>query len=158
MKLLQLMAALATFTLLSCGNHTNDTVQAIEANSNPQITTSTVSDDIALISLRNNCYACHNPKTESHDDILAPPLAGIKRRYKKQYPDEQSFVEHMTEFIDSPSEEEALMKGPIKRFGLMPKTALSKDEIKELAKYIYHHPIEAPKWFQSYFKEKHGKE
>lgn len=159
MKVLQLTAILGSFFLFSCSNVENNAVQPIEVNPNPKtIKIASISDDIALDRLKNNCYACHNPKTESHDDILAPPLAGIKRKYKKHYPKEANFIEQMTEFIDSPSEEESLMRGPVKRFGLMPKTALSKNEIQELVKYIYNNEIEAPVWFQSHLEEKHGKE
>ncbi|GAB5552526.1 MAG: hypothetical protein Sapg2KO_21170 [Saprospiraceae bacterium] len=48
------------------------------------------------------------------------------------------------------------MKGPIKRFGLMPKTTLSKNEIQELVKYIYHEELETPKWFPEHFEEEHA--
>ena len=62
----------------------------------------------------------------------------------------------MSEFVAMPSKENALMKGPVKRFGLMPKPALEMEEIQELVKYIYNNELEIPKWFSGHFEEKHG--
>ena len=74
--------------------------------------------------LTNTCYACHNPKSNSHDNMLAPPLAGIKNKYLKTYPTKDLFVAQVSDYIFNPTQENALMKGPIKRFGLMPKIGL----------------------------------
>lgn len=109
-----------------------------------------------LIGLQTNCYSCHNPNTESHDSMLAPPLAGIKYKYMSLYPEEEVFVKKMSEFVAMPSKENAVMKGPVKRFGLMPKPALAKEEILELVKYIYHNELEVPQWFSGHFEEQHG--
>lgn len=107
--------------------------------------------------LETYCFACHDPNTKSHDEILAPPLAGIKNRYKKSFNDRSAFISAMSSFIAMPTEEKALMKGPIRRFGLMPKPALSDSaKINILVAYIYDHPIEAPEWFAAHEKEKHG--
>jgi hypothetical protein len=106
--------------------------------------------------LFTTCYTCHNPKVASHDALLAPPLAGIKYKYKKIYPNEVEFITKMTEFIAHPSKEKAVMKGPVKRFGLMPKTALIKEEIEEVVRYIYNNELETPSWFSEHFEEHHG--
>lgn len=106
--------------------------------------------------LQTTCYACHNPKSASHDQMLAPPLVGIKQRYSREYTSRESFVEHLSAFVQAPSEAAALMKGPIRRFGLMPKTALTKQQIIAVAEYIYDHKLEAPEWFPEHFQEKHG--
>jgi hypothetical protein len=112
--------------------------------------------EAGLIGLQTNCYSCHNPNAESHDNMLAPPLAGIKFKYMSFYPEEDVFIKKMSEFVAMPSKENALMKGPIKRFGLMPKPALQKEEIQELVKYIYHNELEIPNWFSGHFEEQHG--
>ncbi|MEQ8245254.1 c-type cytochrome [Fulvivirga sp.] len=103
-----------------------------------------------------NCYACHNPNTNSHDEILAPPLAGIKMRYINATNDKEDFINRMSGFIFTPNAEAALMKGPVKRFGLMPKTALNEDEIRKIVTYIYENEIEEPSWFKEHEKEMHG--
>lgn len=109
--------------------------------------------DPGLVLLQKHCYACHNPNTVSHDEIIAPPLFGIKNNYQKNFPEKVKFIAAMEGFISSPSEEKALMKGPIKRFGLMPKPAISPEEIKLIVSYIEANDIEKPKWYDSH----HGK-
>lgn len=107
--------------------------------------------------LKLHCFTCHNPQSPSHDEMLAPPLAGIKWRYQKMYPDRSTFIARMTDFVSGPTEENALMKGPVRRFGLMPKPTLGKDEIRELAGYIFDHKLEVPEWFAEHFEEEQGK-
>ncbi|RYM34663.1 c-type cytochrome [Brumimicrobium glaciale] len=158
MNKIHIIGLFSTIFLFSCGNEPNKDISAVNINPNSETQNITViSNEVALDRLSNNCFACHNPNSESHDDILAPPLAGIKHKYKKHYPNEQEFITQMTEFVDSPTKEEALMKGPVKRFGVMPKTALSKKEVQELVQYIYNNEIESPEWFEEHFEEKHGK-
>lgn len=153
-----LIGIFSTLFLFNCTREPNSSVIAIGANQNTEIQNiPSISKELALDRLKNNCFSCHNPNSESHDEMLAPPLAGIKNKYKKHYPQEEEFIEQMSSFIDSPSEEKALMKGPVKRFGLMPKTALSKSEIQELVKYIYNNDIETPEWFEEHYNEKHDK-
>ncbi|MFQ3212678.1 MAG: hypothetical protein ACJAT1_001123 [Marivirga sp.] len=53
--------------------------------------------------------------------MLAPPLAGIKQLYVQESGNRIDFIKRMAAFVVNPNEESALMKGPIKRFGLMPK-------------------------------------
>ena len=44
-------------------------------------------DTIGLELLKTKCYACHAVNTKSHDEIIAPPLAAVKRRYLMMYPE-----------------------------------------------------------------------
>ena len=48
------------------------------------------------------------------------------------------------------------MKGPLRRFGLMPKNNLNDEEVKALVAFIYDNDIEAPSWFAEHFEEQHG--
>jgi cytochrome c553 len=157
MNKIHIIGLFSAILLFSCSNESNNAIARVEKNPNSENSNiPLISSAIALDRLSSNCYACHNPNSESHDDILAPPLAGIKHKYKKQYPNEQEFIAQMSGFIDLPTKEKALMKGPVKRFGVMPKTTLSKTEIQELVKYIYNNPLESPEWFAKHFEEKHG--
>lgn len=109
--------------------------------------------DPGLVLLQKHCYVCHNPNTASHDEIIAPPLFGIKNNYQKTFPEKDKFIDAMIGFINFPSEEKALMKGPVKRFGLMPKPVTSSEEIKLIVSYIEANEVEKPKWYDSH----HGK-
>ncbi|WP_075349488.1 c-type cytochrome [Algoriphagus marinus] len=108
--------------------------------------------DDGLTLLKKHCYACHNPNTNSHDDIIAPPLAGIKKHYSDAYPEKADFSKAMMEFVKNPTAEKSLMKGPVKRFGLMPKPVVSEEEIKQIVTYIRDSELEKPKWFDAHEK------
>ncbi|TRX51177.1 c-type cytochrome [Fulvivirga sp. M361] len=120
------------------------------------MTGDTVDTKAVLVSLRMNCYACHNPKVTSHDYIMAPPLVAVKYRYKLKYPDKEAFTANMTDFMLKPSREKAIMPGPVERFGVMPQIPIDAEQLKKIAAYIYDHEIEEPSWFPAHFEEKHG--
>ena len=103
-----------------------------------------------------NCYACHNPNSGSHEEIIAPPLAGIKMKYMNSTADRTAFIERMSDFIEHPSQESAMMQGPVKQLGVMPKTALGKSQIQAIVTYLYDNEIPAPVWFADHQKEKQG--
>jgi hypothetical protein len=107
--------------------------------------------------LTTSCYSCHSPNSKSHDDMLAPPLGGIKHKYKGIYPDRNVFIAQMSSFIIEPTKDNALMKGPVKKFSLMPITTLSDKQILELTAFIYDNKLVVPLWFPKHFEEKHGK-
>lgn len=106
-----------------------------------------------LMLLKKHCYQCHNPNTTSHDEILAPPLFGIKSHYKKAYPESDQFIETMVDFVKNPLEEKALMKGPIKRFGVMKNPVVSKEDIQIIVEYIEANDLEKPVWFEQQHKK-----
>jgi len=109
--------------------------------------TEDILDPEGLVLLKRHCYACHNPNTASHDEIIAPPIEGIKSHYSKAYPEKNLFTEAMVSFVQNPQTEKALMKGPVKRFGLMPKPAVSEDELKKIIIYIHDQKLEVPVWW-----------
>lgn len=107
--------------------------------------------------LEKNCYACHNPNTKSHDEILAPPLAGIKQRYLNASSDREEFINKMSAFVQQPSDSIALMKWPVKRFGVMPKPVVSPEEINAIVQYIHDNEIPEPAWHKDHHqKQKSG--
>lgn len=99
------------------------------------------------------CKACH-------DDTLnppqAPPMFGVQRRYKQQFESQQEFVDAIVKFVTLPTESEALMKGPVKKLGLMPGLPLGDDMLSEIATYIYEENFEPPceHWAQAMLSEK----
>lgn len=104
--------------------------------------------------LKKHCYVCHNPNTASHDEIIAPPLAGIKSHYTKAFPEKEKFKNAMIEFVSNPNQEKALMKGPVTRFGLMPKPAtVSPEEVQTIVEYIQSNELEKPAWYDQHHKK-----
>ncbi|MCB0631548.1 MAG: c-type cytochrome [Saprospiraceae bacterium] len=109
-----------------------------------------------LALLKQNCYVCHNPAAPSHDEIVAPPLVAAKWRYSQSYSERAAFIENMTAYVHQPAADKALMRGPVRRFGVMPPTTLSEDTIRSIVTYIYDNELEAPDWFAGHFEEEHG--
>lgn len=113
-------------------------------------------DTRGLEILKGNCYACHNPEASSHDALLAPPMEAVKFRYKRQYADKEQFIQAMTSFVKSPTQDKALMYGAVSKFGVMPALALPDSTLRTLSEYIYTQQLEKPAWFDKHFAEQHG--
>lgn len=141
-------------SLLSIGMEISDN-SVITRPSQLNTSNEQISDGLEL--LERNCYLCHNPKSKSHDEIIAPPLWGVKKHYLEAFPDEKEFKSAMLSFILNPKEETAVMKGPIKRFGLMPKPAVSEEDLKKIIAYIYENELENPAWHIEKDNQEKGK-
>lgn len=106
--------------------------------------------------LKKYCYACHNPEASSHDVILAPPLAAVKFRYLRQYPDRSRFVHEMVQFVKAPKKENALMFGAVSKFGVMTTLSVPDSTLNILMEYIYDNDLEKPAWFDQHFAGQHN--
>lgn len=107
--------------------------------------------------LKTYCYACHSVTTKSHDEIIAPPMAAVKRRYLRSFATEEEFVKGITNWVKNPTEENALMRGAVEQFKTMPYQAFPDEDIITIAKYIFANELEIPVWFEAHFKEQHPK-
>ncbi|WP_299527512.1 hypothetical protein [uncultured Lutibacter sp.] len=108
-----------------------------------------------LLLLQQKCYPCHSVIAETHDNIIAPPMEAIKRRYKISYKTKVEFVDAVTIWVIDPKEENALMRGAVNQFKVMPKQAFIKEDIIKIAGYIYDNELEKPIWFESHFNDEH---
>jgi cytochrome c553 len=149
---IKISLVLAIITSFSFGCKSVDKEKSINSEESELIASSITSEKASNL-MAINCYVCHDPNTRSHNDLLAPPLAGIKKRYMNSTTDRTAFIERMSSFVFNPTKENAMMKGPVKRFGLMPKTALDQEQIKAIASYIYDNEIPAPSWFDEHEKQ-----
>ena len=105
--------------------------------------------------LKQKCYACHAVTSKSHDEIIAPPMVAVVKRYKMSYPTQQAFVDAVSNWVLNPTSENALMRGAVNKFNVMPKQPFEKDEIIAIAQYIYENELEAPVWFEDHFNQQH---
>jgi mono/diheme cytochrome c family protein len=144
------LSVLLIVLVVACSNNSKPSTQN---NSNTLV----VEENEGLLLMEQNCYACHNPNAKSHDELLAPPFAAIKRRYSKEYDNQNDFVAAIVNYATSPDSNKALMRGAINEFGLMPALPIGKDKLSEIANYLYKNRPEEPEWFQEHFKEMHGK-
>lgn len=144
---LLLLPLLSMFFLEACSQKSAPKAEA----STPVLTA-----EAGVALLQQNCYSCHNPEAASHDALIAPPLVAARWRYLRQYPEKEAFIQHMTAYISNPTEDQALMRGPVRRFGVMPKHPLGETELRAIVTFLYEHEPAAPAWFAAHFEEMHG--
>ncbi|MCK4561342.1 MAG: hypothetical protein KAT78_00390 [Flavobacteriaceae bacterium] len=110
----------------------------------------------AYVLLKNQCYVCHSISSVSHDDIIAPPMAAVKRRYLRMYNNKEDFVNAVSKWALNPEKDNAIMRGAVAKFNVMPKQVFKEEDLKKIAVYIYDNELEEPDWFKAHEKEMHG--
>lgn len=85
--------------------------------------------------MEQKCFTCHN--TQGTDNMLAPPMFRVKDHYIYDYEDKTSFVNAVVAWVENPQDSLSRMPGAKRKFGLMPKQNIPKDELKAIASYIY---------------------
>lgn len=111
--------------------------------------------NVSLNLLKQKCYVCHSVTSKSHDEIIAPPMVAVVRRYKMSYKDKDAFVKAVTNYVLNPTSESALMFGAVKQFNVMPKQPFEKKDIIKISEYIFENELESPEWFDSHFETEH---
>ena len=106
--------------------------------------------------LETNCNSCHSPNA-SHDERLAPPFFAIKKHYTKKYGERDAFVAAFQSFVAEPSDDKAIMRGAVEKFGLMPALATDAKDIRAVAEYLYDHDIDKPSGYRKGHGASHGK-
>lgn len=102
--------------------------------------------------LENNCYVCHSPKS-SMSERIAPPMVAVKSHYINNDISKKDFIEAIWNFTKKPSEENAKMRGAIRRFNLMPYQKFKEEDIRLIADYMYDYKIDEPEWFKQHIEE-----
>ena len=97
-----------------CGDNRGEGKETILASMDGQLT---YAADSTLNLISMYCYSCHNPASDSHESIIAPPLAAVKIRYRRVYSDRHVFIDSMTSFLRKPSGAKAKMPGAVTRCG-----------------------------------------
>lgn len=144
---------ITSLLILSCESKPEKEKLISHSPENSVVTDSLPGQAKSLIKL--NCAVCHNDKI-AEDARVAPPLVAIKARYLTDAMNEKEFVDKVWNFLQKPSDEKAIMRGAVKRFGVMPYSSYNEEDIKTIARYMYQYKIEEPDWFQAHYKENHG--
>ncbi len=155
MKKLRLIGLVSTgLFLVACSNsNAPETMDEVEV----------VQEELAAKDLdgktlmETKCTICHG-NGSSHDDILAPPMRGVKNHYLEDGMTEDEFVSDIVNWVNNPTEENSKMPGAVKRFKVMPKQEFDQAEVEAIAKYIYNNDMPKPNWFDKHMQEEHGEE
>lgn len=138
---------LGLITLSSCNSKID--------KKNKQISTDSTTTSKGYQLLKTNCYACHNPNAESHDKLLAPPMAAIKMRYIRQFNTKKEFVNEIVKWATNPTHENAKMVGAVNQFKVMPNLNFKAEDVKKIATYIFENKLEVPEWFGAHKNQMH---
>lgn len=99
------------------------------------------------------CGICH---TKQGPPTIAPPVFGVVNHVRQAYPAKEEFVQRIVSWVKEPNAENALMRGAIRKFGLMPKLGYSDNEVKLIAEYLYDGQTDLPEWYIKHYEEEHG--
>jgi len=119
----------------------------------PEETAQEVDANDAYELMKTQCFTCHNPDTD-HDSRIAPPMIAIKMHYLKDDKSQEEFMASIWDFVKQPEKSKSKMKGAVKRFGVMPYQAYTKNHIDAIASYMYNYKLEKPEWFDEHLSDK----
>jgi cytochrome c553 len=108
---------------------------ACQQNEDQGINKELLSEGKSLIETK--CQSCH---TLPGSDMprLAPPFKAVKNHYMDENTSYETFHAGIEAFLKNPSLETSEMPGAVNKFGLMPKLALSDQEIEAIAYYLFY--------------------
>jgi len=155
-NILVLVGAIALI-FTSCDNTKKGVRYAAVSNSEIERVAMYTTENEGYTLMKNNCYACHNPNTESHDAIIAPPFKAVKMQYSRKYNTKEEFVDAVVNWVQNPTEDKAIMKGAVNRFKVMPKLPLPTEDLEKIASYMYDNEVDQPKWMGQHMKDMKGK-
>lgn len=150
MKKVCLILTIIGFIMVSCSN----SKKGVNIIANENVSSNRIESE-SLTLFKQNCYACHSVVSKSHDEIIAPPMVAVKRRYLMSYPNKKEFIEAFTNWALNPIEENALMRGAVANFKIMPKQSFNRIDVEKIATYIFENEIEKPVWFENHFNNEH---
>ncbi|MBT8186989.1 MAG: DUF3365 domain-containing protein [Croceitalea sp.] len=152
MKYFFSLALLGLLLTTACKNQKKETYTSVDESEKDM---AIFEDGKAL--MENKCYLCHSPSAPQHEGRIGPPMIAIKAHYLEKYDSEAAFVEAISDFVKGPTEDKVLLKGAVRRFGLMPQQVFDDDEVRKIAAYMYAYEIEEPEWFEAHWNERGGK-
>lgn len=102
--------------------------------------------------MATHCYICHSPTASETEGRIAPPMVALKARYLMVYPTKEDFVLHLTQFVENPTTDNAIMYGAVDRFNIMPKQVFPEGVVEKIANFMYEYQIEEPVWFKEHWE------
>ena len=107
------------------------------------------------------CLSCHSASAnhEQQEKGFAPPMWGVRDHYLEHHETLDAFTSAVASWVQSPDEARSLMRGAVKRFGVMPGLNLSEDQLTEIATLIYHGVnVEKPTWWDEHQRTHHAQQ
>ncbi|MBS9462598.1 DUF3365 domain-containing protein [Flagellimonas sp. 389] len=102
--------------------------------------------------MENQCHLCHSPTASEKEGRIGPPMVAIKAHYIDESTTKEAFIQSIWSFLEQPSEENAKLRGAVRRFGVMPYQSFKKEDIEQIGEYLYEYEIEEPSWFKKHWE------
>jgi len=104
------------------------------------------------------CSACHGFQDGMDmSKRLAPPVIAVKMHYIRFFPDKESFVNAVANWVEKQDAGKSLMRGAIRKFNIMPPVAVAREDAQKIAAYIYEGELDTPAAFEEHYQQRHGK-
>ena len=147
------LGILSLFVLFACGGQEKSEEKEKQTQIAETAPTATAPSMAAgFKNLESNCFSCHNPNPAA-EMRLAPTLSEIKQAYVTEGTSYQAFEQAIISFVNEPAENNVKMPEALAQYGPMPKFGYSESQLKAIANYIYHQPVESPEWFAKGYVE-----
>ena len=103
-----------------------------------------------------HCDVCHGMAGGMNmKQRLAPPIAAVRMHYIRHYPDQASFVNAVTGWVEHQDPNKSMMRGAIRRFNIMPPIPVKKEDSIKIANYIYAGKLEMPRGMADHVRQQH---
>ena len=139
-KTVKLTAVIGLLLLSSCSDVTKEIEKTDAADKKIEI------ENKALALMQTNCFSCHNPDMESEVRV-APPMFKIRQHYFDDQTSKEDFIREIVAFASNPTQENSIMPGAVRNFGLMPKSSFKENDLKLIAAYIYENDLASDEWY-----------
>ncbi|MCB0837261.1 MAG: hypothetical protein KDE26_00875 [Bacteroidetes bacterium] len=116
------------------------------ANLSQEAVNPTEFDSLGYTLLQEKCMTCHSTVGKTHDELVAPPIFAVKRRYEMVYNNREDFVEGVKAWAKTPKEENVLMRGAVSKFNIMPYQGFEDEDLEKIAGFIFDNDMEKPTW------------
>lgn len=99
-----------------------------------------------------HCNTCHGVGEFGIDEMLAPPLWGVRAHYLAHFSEPDAFVDAITEFLLEPQAAASCLPLELAHYGLKAPVSLTESELRSVAWAIYAGQVERPVWAREYRK------
>ncbi|MEN8168935.1 MAG: c-type cytochrome [Pseudomonadota bacterium] len=107
--------------------------------------------------LEQVCMTCHVVDGQGGGQRAAPPMYAVWHHYRQAHTDKESFVAAVSSWLQQPQKEKSVMKGAVKKFGLMDKLEIDAVQAQSVAEHLYERSFNLPESYLAHYNAKHGK-
>lgn len=107
----------------------------------------------ALGLLKANCFTCHDPDFNSVNRV-APAMSKVREHYLVNGKSKEQFFQDIKNFMENPSEANAVMTKAVSEFGLMPKMNINLKDLKIISDYLYDTDLASTAWLEKWTNTK----